>query len=127
MVWSFFSWLILFLAFFFLADIFFWPKAKKKYSAKKKKAKKNTQPRKKTPNHIFFRTCQFTQTETKYTQPKRIYSANGNPFIPMIYRFYAPLLFSNLCAILMDDNIHWYTYRMLVFFWNTQQMNYFRD
>ena len=117
MVWS----------FFFLADIFFWPKAKKKYSAKKKKAKKNTQPRKKTPNHIFFRTCQFTQTETKYTQPKRIYSANGNPFIPMIYRFYAPLLFSNLCAILMDDNIHWYTYRMLVFFWNTQQMNYFRD
>ena len=99
----------------------------KKISAKKKKAKKNTQPRKKTPNHIFFRTCQFTQTETKYTQPKRIYSANGNPFIPMIYRFYAPLLFSNLCAILMDDNIHWYTYRMLVFFWNTQQMNYFRD
>ena len=127
MVWSFFSWLIFFLAFFFLADIFFWPKAKKKYSAKKKKAKKNTQPRKKTPNHIFFRTCQFTQTEKKYTQPKRIYSANGNPFIPMIYRFYAPLLFSNLCAILMDDNIHWYTYRMLVFFWNTQQMNYFRD
>ena len=63
----------------------------------------------------------------KNTQPKRIYSANGNPFMPMIYRFYAPLLFSNLCAILMNDNIQWYTYRMLVFFWNTQQMNYFRD
>ena len=51
---------------------------------------KNTQPRKKSPNHTFFRTSQFTQTEKKITQPKRIYSANGNPFIPMIYRFYAP-------------------------------------
>ena len=89
--------------FFFLADIFFCPKAKKKYSAKKKKAKKNTQPRKKTPNHIFFRTCQFTQTETKYTQPKRIYSADGNPFIPMIDRFYAPLLFPDLCASLINN------------------------
>ena len=62
-----------------------------------------TQPKKKTPTHIFFWTCQFTQTEKKYTQPKRIYSANGNPFIPMIYRFYAPLLFPDLCATLINN------------------------
>ena len=39
----------------------------------------------------------------KFTQPKRIYSANGNPFIPMIYRFYAPLLFPDLCATLITN------------------------
>ena len=43
--------------------------------------------------------------QKKNTQPKRIYSANGNPFIPMICRFYAPLLFPNLCAILINDII----------------------
>ena len=41
----------------------------------------------KTPKHPFARKSHFTQTEKKNTQPKRIYSANGNPFMPMIYRF----------------------------------------
>ena len=84
MVWSFFSWLNIFFAFFSWLSILI--------SAKEK----NSKP------HIFQKS-QFTQTETKYTQPKRIYSADGNPFIPMIDRFYAPLLFPDLCASLINN------------------------
>ena len=51
MVWSFFSWL----------SIFFLPSAKKKY-----------QPRKKTPDHIFFRNVSLSDRKKIY-QPKRIY------------------------------------------------------
>ena len=65
-------WKICGLDFFFLAEYFF------------------LQPRKKSPNHIFFRNIGLLRQTKKFTQPKRIYSANGNPFIPMIYRFYAP-------------------------------------
>ena len=65
--------------------------------------KKKYQPRKKNPNHIFFRKIGLLRQTKKFTQPKRIYSANGNPFIPMICRFYAPLLFPNLCAIVINQ------------------------
>ena len=74
------------LDFFFLADIFFWPKAKKKILSQEKKVQTT----------YFSEHLSLLRQTKKITQPKRIYSANGNPFMPMIYRFYAPLLFLDL-------------------------------
>ena len=37
----------------------------------------------------------FSYRKKKNTLPKRIYSDNGNPFIPMLFLFYPPPLVNN--------------------------------
>ena len=65
--------------------------------------KKILSQEKKVQTTYFSEHLSLLRQTKKITQPKRIYSANGNPFIPMIYRFYAPLLFPDLCATLITN------------------------